>query len=80
MKLNGFCCLVISKGDDQRYKHVKEAGKLKVIKSPSDFSLGKILQRIQRNQAHFQSKFERKNKQEKEHFEQKYAHSNGDKH
>mmetsp|Transcript_1477 Transcript_1477/g.2354 ORF Transcript_1477/g.2354 Transcript_1477/m.2354 type:complete len:507 (-) Transcript_1477:122-1642(-) len=69
-----------STSDDERYKHVKEAGKLTVLKSPSDFSLGKILQRIQRNQAHFQSKFERKNKQEKEHFEQKYAQINGDKH
>lgn len=65
--------------EDNRYRYAKEAGIFSVIKSPSDFRLENIVQRIQENQETFQAKFKRKKKAESEHYKQKYGQntSNG---
>lgn len=56
-----------------RYKYAKEAGIFTVIPSPSDFQVENIVRRIQKNQATFQAKFERKAKVEKQFYQQKYG-------
>lgn len=63
---------------DFRYKHAKEAGIFTVLKSPSDFRLENIVQRIHKNQEAFQAKFERKMKAETHFYQQKYGSSHSD--
>lgn len=70
---------------DNRYRYPKEMGILKCIKSPSDFTLGHIVARIQKKHTELQAKIDRKKKAEKEWFDNKYQssinnggnHSNG---
>jgi ethanolamine-phosphate cytidylyltransferase len=64
--------------DDLRYKHAKEAGIFTVLKSPSGFQLGNIVNRIHKNQDTFQAKFERKMKAENHFYQQKYRDSRSD--
>lgn len=45
---------------DARYRCAKQLGIFHVLDSPSDFSMGSIVQRIQQNQKVFQARFERK--------------------
>jgi ethanolamine-phosphate cytidylyltransferase len=59
--------------EENRYRHAKEAGIFSVIKSPSDFRLENIVQRIHQNQEKFQEKFKRKQKAESDHYKQKYG-------
>ena len=56
-----------------RYAVPKEMGIYKVIASPSDFNLSHIVNRIQENQKVFQAKLERKIKQEKEYYDNRYG-------
>lgn len=62
---------------DDRYRYPKEMGIFTSIKSPSEFKLRNIVSRIQKKQAEFQSKIDRKKRAEKEWFDNKYQ--NGDK-
>lgn len=57
---------------DDRYRYPKEMGIFTTINSPSDFKLNIILSRIQKKQAQFQSKIDRKKKAEREWFDNKY--------
>lgn len=59
-----------------RYKFAREAGIFTIIESPSQFSIGSVVQRIQRNQAAFQAKFESKMEKERS-FYQKKRESSG---
>lgn len=59
--------------EDVRYKYAKEAGIFTVIKRPSDFSIGRIVGRIQTNQEAFQAKFKRKMQAESQFYQEKYA-------
>ena len=62
-------------GDDlyeARYKYPREAGIFTMIESPSNFKLRNIVQRIQKNQEAFQSKFERKIRAENDFYKDKY--------
>lgn len=58
--------------EGDRYRHPREAGILTVIESPSDFNLGSIVKRIQKNQSVFQAKFDRKMKAENEYYNERY--------
>jgi len=62
---------------DDRYRFPKEMGIFTTIQSPSEFKLHNILSRIQKKQAEFQKKIERKKRAEREWFDNKYQ--NGDK-
>lgn len=50
-------------------------GILASIKSPSTFTLGNIVSRIQKKQTELQAKIERKKKAEREWFDNKYSTS-----
>jgi ethanolamine-phosphate cytidylyltransferase len=56
-----------------RYKYPREIGIFTMIESPSNFKLGSIIKRIQKNQETFQAKFERKMKAENEFYKGKYS-------
>mmetsp|Transcript_28787 Transcript_28787/g.61092 ORF Transcript_28787/g.61092 Transcript_28787/m.61092 type:complete len:544 (+) Transcript_28787:59-1690(+) len=58
-----------------RYRYPKEMGILASIKSPSTFTLGNIVSRIQKKQTELQAKIERKKKAEREWFDNKYSTS-----
>jgi len=58
-----------------RYRYPKEMGILASIKSPSTFTLGNIVSRIQNKQTELQAKIERKKKAEREWFDNKYSTS-----
>lgn len=61
---------------DARYKYAKEAGIFTILPSHCDFSIGSVVRRIQRNQAEFQDKFERKMEKERSFYREK-RRSNG---
>jgi ethanolamine-phosphate cytidylyltransferase len=52
------------------YDYPKRAGLLTVIESPSTFNLAHIVQRIRKNQAAFEAKFDSKMKAENEFYKQ----------
>lgn len=54
---------------DARYKCAQDAGILNTIKAESNFRIGNVIQRIQRNQNAFQAKFERKMKAEQDYID-----------
>lgn len=58
---------------DKRYRQAIEAGIFSYIESPSDFRISSIIQRIQRNQETFQTKFERKRDAERLYYIEKYG-------
>ena len=57
---------------DDRYRYPKEMGICTAIESPSEFKLNNILSRISKKQAELQSKIDRKQKAEREWFDNKY--------
>lgn len=57
----------------ERYRVAQQKGIFSIIESPCDFHLTNIMERIQKNQEMFQAKFERKMKQEQDHFDNKYG-------
>lgn len=61
---------------ETRYKQAMEAGIFTVIESPKDFSIGRIVERIQRNHDAFRSKFEQKQEKERRFYREKHQ-SNG---
>jgi len=61
---------------DDRFRFPREMGIVREIKSPSDFKLQNIIERIQTKQAEFQSKIERKKRAEREWFDNKYQNGN----
>jgi ethanolamine-phosphate cytidylyltransferase len=56
-----------------RYRYPREIGIFTMIESPSNFKLGSIVKRIQKNQETFQAKFERKMKAENDFYKGKYS-------
>lgn len=58
---------------DVRYVVPQKLGILKVLQSPSDFTINNVISRIQKNSEKFQAKFERKMKLENEFYEEKYS-------
>jgi ethanolamine-phosphate cytidylyltransferase len=62
--------------EGERYRYPKKAGIFTVMKSPSDFNLGHIVQRISINQETFQAKFDRKMKVEQDFYAGKYGRDN----
>mmetsp|Transcript_24301 Transcript_24301/g.45243 ORF Transcript_24301/g.45243 Transcript_24301/m.45243 type:complete len:501 (+) Transcript_24301:272-1774(+) len=66
-------------GEDERYRHAKDAGIFTTVKSPSNFRLENIFKRIRKNQDAFEARFEKKMKAENLHYTQKYGEhvSNG---
>eukprot|EP00934_Nitzschia_sp_Nitz4_P002938 Nitzschia sp. Nitz4//scaffold150_size53981//3589//4949//NITZ4_006668-RA/size53981-snap-gene-0.59-mRNA-1//-1//CDS//3329537044//2928//frame0 len=56
-----------------RFKFAKEAGIFTTLRSPSDFRLQNVVDRIHKNQSAFQAKFERKMNAEKEFYKEKYG-------
>ncbi len=65
---------------DDRYRYPKEMGMFTTIKSPSEFMLSNILSRIQKKQAIFQAKIDKKKRAEREWFDNKhYSNGNGEK-
>jgi len=65
-----------TEAEENRYRHAKEAGILKIIDCESDFQLGNVIQRIQMNQEKFQAKFERKMDAERAYMESKSSSQN----
>lgn len=65
--------------EDNRHQFAKAAGIFSVIKSPSDFRLQDIVQRIHQNEEAYQAKFKRKQKAETDHYKQKYGPQYGTK-
>lgn len=61
------------KSQTHRYRHAEQAGLLHMMDIPSKFNMGRIVERIQRNQEAYQAKFERKMAAEREFYEQKRA-------
>jgi ethanolamine-phosphate cytidylyltransferase len=59
-----------------RYRHAQSMGILTVLDSPSEFRIGNIIQRIQRNQQAFQAKFDTKMERERQFYQEKHQ-SNG---
>jgi ethanolamine-phosphate cytidylyltransferase len=57
---------------DTRFGYAKKMGIFSVIPSPSDFSMGSIVQRIQRNQEVFQARFEKKMACESSFYQEKH--------
>lgn len=57
--------------EDGRYKCPKDAGIFKVIERPSDFSIGSIIERIQKNQSVFSAKYQKKMRAERQFYEEK---------
>lgn len=65
--------------EENMFRYPKEAGIFTKIESPSQFNISNVFERIIRNQASFQAKFDRKIKAEKEFYQQKhFSSSNGD--
>ena len=56
---------------DARYRYAKEMGMYTVLESSSEFSMGSIVQRIQRNLEAFQARFERKMENETSFYREK---------
>jgi ethanolamine-phosphate cytidylyltransferase len=61
---------------EDRFQCAKDAGVLHMLDLPSKFSMGRILERIQRNQDAYQAKFERKVAAERQFYRQKYGNQN----
>jgi ethanolamine-phosphate cytidylyltransferase len=59
----------LSDADDARFQCAQVAGIFHRINVDTNFRIGNVIQRIQRNQSAFQSKFERKMKAEQEYIE-----------
>lgn len=59
----------IDDSDEARYRAARAAGIFNVIPVGTNFRIGNVIQRIQRNQTAFQAKFERKMKAEQEYIE-----------
>lgn len=59
--------------DRERYRVPKELGIFQEIQTNCDFSIRKIISRIQKNHDVFQAKFDRKSRMEKEFYEEKHA-------
>jgi ethanolamine-phosphate cytidylyltransferase len=59
----------LSDADDARYHCAHVAGILNSVHVDTNFRIGNVIQRIQRNQSAFQSKFERKMKAEQDYID-----------
>ena len=58
--------------EKERYSYAMSVGIYKQIKSPCDFCLNDIFNRIQRNQSVFQLKIDKKKKKEEEYYDERY--------
>lgn len=58
---------------DEHYKHAKELGVFKQIKSPSDLDVKDIVARINDNRERFEKKFEKKMQAEEEYYTKRYS-------
>lgn len=59
----------IDDSNEVRYRSARAAGIFTSIQVGTDFRIGTVIQRIQRNQAAFQARFERKMKAEQEYMQ-----------
>lgn len=66
-----------AEGDPSRFRVAEERGVLHRMETSCGFSVGSIVQRIQRNQDAFQARFERKMAAEKTFFKQKRQPNGG---
>lgn len=59
--------------DIDRFKYVKEAQIYSEIRSPTNFGIGNIINRIQENHQTYQAKIAKKKKAENEYYSEKYG-------